>query len=56
MSKRTRLKFAMVAFFVVIAMAVLKHWFSGISETLVGLACSSALTYIIGDTIRKSEK
>jgi len=53
---RTRLKICIIAFFAVIIVAILKHWLTGISETMVGLAVVTVLGYIFGDTIRKSDK
>ena len=54
MSKRTRLKFAVIAFFTLIAVAIIKHWLPGISDTVLGMATGTPLVYILGDTIRKS--
>lgn len=56
MKEKSRLKFAMLAFFTFVIVAVLKHWLPGISETILGIAAGSPLAYIIGDTVRKSDK
>ena len=56
MSKRTRLKFAMIAFFVLIVVAILKHWLPGISDAVLLMATGTPLVYILGDTFRKSDK
>jgi len=55
MNKKSRLKFAMIAFFTLIVVAILKNWFPGISETVLLMATGTPLTFIIGDTIRKSD-
>lgn len=53
---RTRLRICVIAFFTVIIIAVLKHWLTGISETMVGLAVVNVLGYGIYETLRPSKK
>lgn len=55
MSKRSRLKFAMIAFFVFIGCAILKHFLPGLDVAILGIAAGPPLLYILGDTIRKSD-
>ena len=54
--QRTRLKICVIAFFTVIVVAILKHWLTGISETMVGLAIVNILGYGVYETVRPSKK
>lgn len=51
---KTRMKIGCVAFLIVMAAAIAKHWLPGISETMVAIASTTVLGYILGDTLRKS--
>ena len=55
MSKRTRLKFAMVVFFTLVCCAILKNFFPGLDVAILGIAVGSPLAYIFAETKRKSE-
>ena len=55
MSTKSRLKFAMIAFFVFIGCAILKHFLPGLDVAILGIAAGPPLLYILGDTIRKSD-
>jgi len=56
MSKRTRFKFAIVAFFTFIACAVAKHWISGLDTEILIIGAIPSLAYILGETFRPSIK
>jgi len=51
---RTRLKICVIAFFTVMATAILKHWLPGIDNTIVGFAVVNVLGYGIYETLRPS--
>jgi hypothetical protein len=54
MSKRTRFKFAIIAFFTFIACAVLKHWLEGLDVQILIIGAVPTLAYILGETFRPS--
>lgn len=53
---KTRMKIGCVAFVLILATAIAKNWLPGISETMVAIASTTVLGYILGDTFRKSDK
>lgn len=55
MNKKTRLKLTWVAFFVLIALAVAKHWLTGIDLAIIGIAVSNVLVYLWAETKRPSK-
>jgi len=55
MNNKTRMKAALIGFFGVIITAWAKHWFEGISESLVITAAGLITAYIAGDTFRSSK-
>ena len=56
MSKKTRLKFAMIAFFTFIACAILKNFLPGLDVVILGIAGGAPLVYIFAETKRKSDQ
>jgi len=56
MKEKTRLRFGMIAFFTMIAVAVLKNWFPGISVEIILGAAVPVTGYILGETFRSSKK
>jgi tetrahydromethanopterin S-methyltransferase subunit C len=53
---KTRMKIGCVAFVLILGTAILKNWLPGIDTAIIGLAVLNVLGYILGDTIRKSDK
>ena len=54
MTKRTRVKLTWITFFVLIALAVFKHWLTGIDLAIIGIAVSNVLVYLWAETKRPS--
>lgn len=55
MRKKTRFKFAMIAFFTFIGCAILKHFLPGLDVSILAIAAGAPLAYIFAETKRKSE-
>lgn len=54
--ERTRFKLTLIAYMTLLLAAIAKNWFSGISETILGIAAGLVTAYIAGDTFRPSDK
>lgn len=55
MTKRTRFKFAIIAFFTFIACAVAKHWLTGLDVQILVIGAVPTLAYIVAETKRPSK-
>jgi len=53
-TKRTRFKFAIIAFFTFIACAILKHWLEGLDVQILIIGAVPTLAYIYAESKRPS--